>query len=124
MSEVVRIADIQTQNWQPKLGALGAIVEDVDDVAQAIHIILTTPRGSAPLRPDFGSDLFLSIDAPINVAAPAMIRDAHEAIAAWEPRAKVERVVPRITADGVELTVYWRPAGAFGGAQVETRVRL
>lgn len=120
----VRIADLQTVNWQLKVGELGDVVEDADEIDQAINNILMTPRGSAPLRPDFGSDLFVSLDAPVNVAAPAMIRDAHEALQRWEPRIVVERVVPSILASGVELQVYWRPAAELDAALRQTRVAL
>lgn len=124
MTEPVSIAALQTVNWQPKLGELGAVVEDVDDVNQCIRAILTTPLGSVPLAPDFGSNVYLHVDAPVNVAAPAMIRDAHEALGIWEPRAAVEKIVPSYTGNGWALEVRWRPAGSLAAALQNTRVRL
>lgn len=120
----MRIADLQTVNWQMKVGELGGVVEDLADVEQSIQLILMTPRGSAPLRPEFGSDVYLSIDAPVTVAGPAMVTAAHEALKAWEPRAKVERLIPHINANGIELEVQWRPAGDLAAALRNTRVRL
>ena len=120
----VRLVDIETQNWSLKVGELGAVVEDFDDIAQSIRNILLTRRGSAPLRPEFGSALFESLDLPIDQAAPAVIASAHEAIRAWEPRAIVERVVPSWTSGGLEVAVTWRPAIELDAAARETRVRL
>ncbi len=124
MAEPVSIDALLTVNWQPKLGELGAVVEDVEDVNQCIRGIITTPRGSVPHEPEFGSDVYLNIDAPVNVAVPAMIRDAHEAIRLWEPRAVVEKVTPRWTGEAWELEVTWRPAGALAAAIQATRVRV
>ncbi|MCC7753101.1 baseplate protein, partial [Escherichia coli] len=45
--------------WQPTLQAPGEIVRGLDDIRQAIQIILRTPRGSDPHRPEFGSNLHL-----------------------------------------------------------------
>ncbi len=45
--------------WQPALQAPGEIVRGLDDIRQAIQIILRTPRGSDPHRPEFGSNLHL-----------------------------------------------------------------
>lgn len=122
--ENARIADLQTVNWQMKVGQLGAVVEDLADVEQSIQLILMTPRGSAPLRPEFGSDVYLSIDAPPTVAGPAMVAAAHEAVKAWEPRAAIERVVPHFRENGIELEVQWRPAGDLAATLQNTRVRL
>ncbi|HAH9251979.1 TPA: baseplate protein, partial [Escherichia coli] len=48
--------------WQPALQAPGEIVRGLDDIRQSIQIILRTPRGSDPHRPEFGSNLHLYID--------------------------------------------------------------
>lgn len=120
---VVRLDEIESVNWQPKLGELGAVVVDVDDVNQCIRTVLSTPRGSCPHHPEFGSDVHKHIDAPISIAAPSMIRDAYEALAIWETRAAVESITPELLEAGVELVVNWRPAGTLAAA-LETRVRL
>lgn len=121
---VVRLDAIQTPNWQVQLGELGGVVEDLAEIDQAIRIIVATPRGSRPLLPEFGSDCYLSLDAPVTVAAPAIIRDAHEAVRAWEPRAVVERIEPSFNGAGIDLTIYWRPAGDVLGVLRLTEVRL
>lgn len=122
----VRLADIATVNWSLKVGELGQVVEDHADIAQSIRNILLTARGSAPLRPDFGSDLYQSIDKPIDQAGPAMVRDTHEALRAWEPRAIVERVVPTYSGsgEGLTITVTWRPAFEAAAGARDTAVRL
>ncbi|MDI8107065.1 baseplate protein, partial [Salmonella enterica subsp. enterica serovar Anatum] len=41
-------------HWQPALQRPEEYVCGLDDIHQAIHIILRTPRGSDPHRPLFG----------------------------------------------------------------------
>ena len=64
------LSAIGARDWQPALGSLGEVVTDLADIAQAIDIILTTPRGSDPHRPTFGADLLQFIDQP-EIAATA-----------------------------------------------------
>ncbi len=86
------LADITSADWSLKLGAIGAIVQGINDIDQCIAIILTTPRGSDPLRPTFGADLWRYIDNPINVAIPSIVREVSAAIAMWEPRVTLQSV--------------------------------
>ena len=65
--------------WQPALQAPGEIVRGLDDIRQAIQIILRTPRGSDPHRPEFGSNLHLYIDWPVDRAIPHVVRESVEA---------------------------------------------
>jgi phage baseplate assembly protein W len=69
------------------------VVQGIDDINQCIGIILTTPKGSDPLRPTFACDLWQLIDAPVTVARPALVREIVEAITKWEPRVRVLSVV-------------------------------
>lgn len=89
---MIRSDQITSTFWQSRLGVMGEIVEDANDINQAIIIILTTPKGSDPHRPDFASNIWRHIDKPIPAAAPLVVRDAAEAIAKWEPRCEVTSV--------------------------------
>lgn len=79
-------------DWQPKLNAFGETVVGVDDVAQCMQAILLTPKGSVPHDPDFGSDVHLYLDWPLQAARPQIIREVIDAIALNEPRATIKRV--------------------------------
>ncbi|AJC66496.1 MULTISPECIES: GPW/gp25 family protein [Dickeya] len=94
--------------WQPKLKNPGTIVEGADDIAQAISIILRTPRGSDPHRPEFGSNLYLYIDYPIDRAIPHVVRESVEAITRWEPRCKLLAVKPTVDGEHLTLRVQWQ----------------
>jgi len=108
-------------HWQPALGRDGEVV-GLDDLRQAVAIILLTPTGSDPLRPEFGSDLHRYIDYPINRARPHLVRETVAAIRRWEPRVAVLRVTVEQLGDaGVKVSVLFRPAG---GDEVLTEVRL
>ena len=96
-------------HWSPKLGSPGETVTGLDDIAQCIRIILETPKGSDPLRPLFGSDVYLYIDRPLPQSAPHLVREAWDAIATWEPRAVVERVQVTPGNAHAVIEVFWHP---------------
>lgn len=101
------------QHWQPALGGDGT-VSGLDDLRQAIAIILKTPRGSDPLRPEFGSDLRRYIDYPVNRGRPHLVRETVAAIRRWEPRVSVVRVGVKPAGDGgVMISVVFRLANGI-----------
>jgi len=81
----------RTAHWQPKLNSDG-FAEDIADLQQCVQIILETPKGSVPLRPDFGSNVHLYIDWPIDRARPHIVRETVGAVRKWEKRLEVTRV--------------------------------
>src|SRR6202521_3686111 len=96
----ITLVDISSADWSLELDAtgepgsgIGNVVEGLSDVNQCIQIILTTPKGSDPLRPTFGADVFRYIDAPISAAIPAIVREVTEAITRWEPRVTVISII-------------------------------
>ena len=83
-----------TPHWQLALGGDGAangVVQQIADIQQCIRIILTTPKGSDPLRPDFGCDAGNYLDLPLDAARPHIVREVRAALA-WEPRVSVSGV--------------------------------
>ena len=118
------LADIQSADWSLALDSteggasgsgLGNVVQGVDDVAQCIAIIFSTPLGSDILRPDFGADLWHYIDRPINQSLPAIVRDVTDALERWEPRVDLISVSATKVIDGSEqsgaklnLTIVWQ----------------
>lgn len=122
----VRYDEIQATDWQPKLGELGAIVEALDDIDQCIRIILTTPRGSVPHQPDFGSDLWRYVDWPLQAALPHIVRETVDQVARWEPRVEVTGVTVEEGATPGELVVRIerRLRVLGGGTEATTVVRV
>ena len=99
--------EIQSVDWQPKLGEIGSVVEGMDDINQCIRIILTTRKGSDPHRPEFGADLWQYIDYPVNQAIPNIIREAMDAIHMWEPRVDINSIKPTVDGAHVTLAIEW-----------------
>lgn len=99
--------------WQATLGALGDRVQGIAELRQAMRIVLMTPIGSDPHRPDFGCDLWRRLDLPITTARPSITRDVVDALAEWEPRITVKSVI--VTAGDAAGTfavdVPWTPVG-------------
>jgi phage baseplate assembly protein W len=121
MPDAVVLSGIKSADWSMKLdipgepgSGLGNVVQGIADVNQCIQIILTTPRGSDPLRPTFGADVWQYIDYPINAAVPAIVGEVTAAITLWEPRVKVISVSAQTAADDtsqtgahLEISVTW-----------------
>ncbi|MEW5885468.1 MAG: GPW/gp25 family protein [Pseudomonadota bacterium] len=106
-------------HWQVALGGDG-YATGLDDLRQAIATILRTPRGSVPLRPEFGSDVARYLDHPINRARPHLVRETVEAIRRWEPRVSVVRVLVTLAAEAqLRIEVIFRTAdGIEASAEV------
>ena len=70
-----------------------ALTNGVEDIDQAIHLILSTAPGERPMRPEFGctihDHLFDTLDAATVAKIEAAVRDA---LARWEPRIEVTQV--------------------------------
>ena len=88
----------KTAHWQPALTGKG-FVADLEDIFQCVDTILTTPIGSVPLRPDFGSNIFLYVDYPINRARPHLVRETVDALKKWEPRIVCRRATVGLNGD-------------------------
>lgn len=100
----------KAHHWQPALGGDGAVT-GLDDLRQAIAIIVRTPRGSDPLRPEFGSNIQRYIDYPVNRARPHLVRETVDAIRRWEPRVRVVRVAVDVVGDArVRIAAVFRLA--------------
>ena len=60
---MTNLNEITYIDWQYKLNTIGSVAEGVDDINQCIAIILTTRKGSVPLRPTFGSEIYKYVEA-------------------------------------------------------------
>ena len=114
------LADIQSKDWSLSALVPGVVVEDLADIHQCILIILETVKGTDPLRPGFGCDIFKWIDKPVNVAIPNMIKEAALAINTWEPRVIVTKITPSIDVSTVTIRIEWETVSSaeVGSIQV------
>jgi hypothetical protein len=109
------MADITSRNWQLDASRIGEVVQGLDDVAQCIQIILETRKGTDPLRPDFGCGIYEYVDKPVNLALPDMLREITNAIATYEQRVNIIRILHAVEANGtLKFTIEWELTGAFG----------
>lgn len=70
-----------------------AMAEGVDDLEQAIYLILATYPGERPMRPDFGTPLADFVFEPANGSTFGRLAHAiHESLHRWEPRIVVDDV--------------------------------
>ncbi|ENK5166708.1 GPW/gp25 family protein [Citrobacter freundii] len=72
----------------------GKCLSGVDHLRQSVSDILSTPVGSRVLVRDYGSELFSLLDNPRDESTRLrMIAASATALARWEPRLKVTRVL-------------------------------
>jgi phage baseplate assembly protein W len=115
LATVTLVPASSDRQWQPKLGGNpGEIVVGLDELEQSLRIVLTTPLGSVPGRPGFGSTLHEQVDQPITSVAPAIVKEVIRAVAACEPRITIlaVNVLPPAASDELGRVipeVTWKP---------------
>ncbi len=77
---------------QLKLGAIGETVTGIADINQEVGLILATPLGSIPHRPEFGSRIPEYLDKPQNIARPLIVAEAYRALKANSERFTPEKI--------------------------------
>lgn len=90
--------DIIGVGWRfpPSVDGRGqiALSGGVDEIEEAIEIILNTARGQRVMRPLFGCRIHELIFAPMNAGTlAAAVRYVEEAIGYWEPRVTLTDVI-------------------------------
>jgi len=110
------LSDIKSSDWTLALDEEGKLVQGIDDINQCVLTILSTVRGSDPLRPTFGVPLISFIDRPVNEAIPELIRECVDQITEYEPRIEITSVGKRLEVSHLFLTFNWRDirSGAKG----------
>ncbi|ACF12731.1 GPW/gp25 family protein [Chloroherpeton thalassium ATCC 35110] len=108
---MINLSEITATDWSRKLGDYGNVVQGANDVSQCIHIILTTRKGEVPLRPDFGTDIYKWLDAPILQARTNIVREVTRALSEYEPRIEVGKVTVEQAEAGLSVQVAWRLKG-------------
>lgn len=106
------VNDITTEHWSLSIDEQGKIVTDLDDISQCIYIILTTDRGSDPLRPEFGTNIYRLVDKPLNNSVPNMIKEIADSIEIWETRAELVKVSYKFGESNITFIVEWQPTGS------------
>lgn len=90
-----------------------AMVEEEEDIRQALFIILRTERGERVMRPDFGAGLRSLVYEVNNAATRGLVQHrVQEALVRWEPRIHVDKVrvstrtgAPQVMDIGISYTV-------------------
>jgi phage baseplate assembly protein W len=117
---MAQLSEIRSTDWQPELDADSAVVQGEDDIAQCVRIILETPLGSDPHRPEFGSNLHQYVDWPQNRVTPHLVREVYAALERWEPRIGAISVSVSFSEAIVIVQVEWSGAGGVSGTTAIT----
>lgn len=98
-----KLKDIKATNWQLSNQMIGQVVEGIDDIRQCIGTILTTTKGSDPMRLLFGSDIWQFIDNPVNTAVANISAEIIDSIGKWEPRVRIKELTYNITGSKIDF---------------------
>lgn len=105
----MKLSEITAENWTLSLATPGGVVQGIDEINQAIMIVVKTQKGSDPCRPTFGSDLYLYVDKPVIDGLPKMIKAVIDGINTWIPRIDILKITHSFDADGkVEFGIDWQ----------------
>jgi phage baseplate assembly protein W len=113
----MELAEIRSADWQLSLTTPGDVVQGIADIQQCVHIILSTQKGSDPLRPEFGTDILRYLDRPVNEAVPNMIREMMDAVNTWETRVKITKIeheIDKTNPGKITFKITWKTALAEG----------
>ena len=89
---VDNIQKLNTKNWSHRLGTVGEVVTDADDVAQCYGVIFKTPKGTVPFNPNLGWDVMEYLGKPLNIVGGKMRTALLSALNKQEPRAFAQTV--------------------------------
>lgn len=96
--------------WQFALNRTGEAATDLDDIRQAMRIILLTPKGSVPHRPNFAIGIYDYLDLPLNVVTNRLVAETWRALTQFEPRIDVleVNVFPGAAPERIRIRVDFR----------------
>lgn len=101
-----KLSDITAINWQISTGASGTVAQGLDDIRQCVQIILLTTKGSDPLRPLFGSDIWRYIDKPVKISAALISAEIIDCIGKWEARIIINKIIYEINGAQIKFYLY------------------
>lgn len=101
----IKIQDIRATNWQLSAITPGEIVSGIEDIRQCIGTILTTTKGSDPMRPLFGSDIWKFIDTPVSTASANIAAEIIDALNKWETRIQIQKITHEIVRTRIDYTL-------------------
>lgn len=89
---VKTINEINTKDWQISKKGVGQIAENIDDIRQSLEFIIFTAKGSLPLDPNFGTNVHLYVDQPVNIVTPKLTSEIVNGVNNYEERIEIESI--------------------------------
>lgn len=90
---MTNIYKIPTKNWQHKLGTVGEVVTELEDIEQCYEVIFKTRKGSVVLNPNLGWNFLDYLDIPLNLVEHKMRTSLLKELNYQEPRAKAVNAI-------------------------------
>lgn len=94
-----------------------ALASGVEELEQAIRIIISTAPGERPMRPEFGCGIQEYVFAPADSTTASLVAESvREALERWEPRIDVLGVDVRVderSRDTLYIIITYQPRGRY-----------
>lgn len=102
------LRDITSTVWGISTVGYGYVAEGIADLRQCIEIIIKTTKGTDPLRPEFGSDVYKFIDKPVTIAIPNIKKAIFESVGIWEKRVEIVKITHRLLESHIWFDITYR----------------
>ena len=104
----MNIYEVKYSLWSMKIGMFGGIVQGLDDINQCIDILIKTRKGTVPLHPEFGCDVWKYIDSPINIARANIVKEVVDSITEFIPIIQLVSVTVNIqNTSNLVISIEW-----------------
>jgi phage baseplate assembly protein W len=100
-----KINDIKSVNWQLSTKMIGQVSDGIQDIRQCIGLILTTTKGSDPLRPLFGSDIWRFVDTPVTNATANISAEIINSLSIWEKRINIVKLIYNVVKSRIDFEI-------------------
>lgn len=117
------IQNINSKNWQQKLGNASQIVEDLDDIEQCVTIATSTRKGSIPHDPFWGNGAFDYIDQPENIAVPGIVKETIDCINYCVKRVKIASCKVVASGGSCSILLSWTLKNSDEGRTTEVIIK-
>lgn len=106
---LANLTDITNSLWSLSYLGYGVIIEGISVIRQRMSIAIRTTKGTDPLRPEFGSNVYKFQDYPENTAIPNIIKELLSCLDIWVKDIKVVAVKSYLKAPGNPVfEIYFR----------------
>lgn len=102
------LSEIQSPVWSLGIQGFGYVVQGIEAVKQRLNIAITTSKGSDPLRPEFGTNIYRYIDNPNLKAAANIQYEILEVVKAYVPEVTIVSIKRKVGVGTIDFEILFK----------------